>query len=114
MRKFKLIAPLALIALLSLNATAAPNYLLAEGTTACKHLKTLSIVARIKKDEYVPDMQRSEASNDCTLPMKEDKPVTAFDIGVTAKVEFFALGKLDVYYVNERDLISLSEDNPKR
>ncbi len=29
-----------------------------------------------------------------------------------AKVEFFALGKLDVYYVNTRDLISLSEDKP--
>ena len=90
----------------------APNYLLSEGATACKHLKTLSYAERIKKDEYVTPMQEAEASNDCTLPFTGDKEVTVFDIGVTSKVEFFALGKLDVYYVNTRDLISLSENEP--
>lgn len=109
MKKYALIA----LMIFGASAQAAPNYMLEKGTTVCKHLRSLSVVARIEKDEYVTEVQRSEASNDCTVPMTEDKPVVAVDIGVTAKVWFFALGQLDVYYANERDLISLSEDKPK-
>lgn len=92
-------------------AQAAPNMQLSEDSVACKTLTTLSYAERMLINEPVLEVQRSEVNNSCTTT-QDKKLVTAFDIGVTAKVEFFALGKLDVYYVNTRDLISLSEDKP--
>lgn len=90
---------------------AAPNMQLASKSIACKTLTTLNYAERMLINEPVLEVQRAEVNNSCTTT-NQDKSVTAFDIGVTAKVEFFALGKLDVYYVNTRDLISLSEDKP--
>ncbi|AUR81441.1 TMhelix containing protein [Vibrio phage 1.005.O._10N.286.48.F2] len=93
------------------NAQAAPNMQLAAKSVACKTLTTLNYAERMLINEPVLEVQLAEVNNSCTT-IPQDKDVTAFDIGVTAKVEFFALGKLDVYYVNTRDLISLSEDKP--
>lgn len=87
---------------------AAPNMLLAESSIACKTLTTLNYAERMMINEPVLEIHRSEVNNTCTTTA-EDKEVTAFDIGVTSKVEFFALGKLDVYYVNTRDLVSLND-----
>lgn len=98
-------------AALAAHAQAAPNMQLANGSVACKTITTLNYAERMLINEPVLEVQRAEVNNSCTHTT-DDKPVTAFDIGVTAKVEFFALGKLDVYYVNTRDLISLSEDKP--
>lgn len=92
-------------------AQAAPNMQLAAKSVACKTLTTLNYAERMLINEPVLEVQLAEVNNSCTT-IPQDKDVTAFDIGVTAKVEFFALGKLDVYYVNTRDLISLSEDKP--
>ncbi len=112
MNKLKLTAPLALIAaILSVPVNAAPNMQLAAKSVACKTLTTLNYAERMLINEPVLEVQLAEVNNSCTT-IPQDKDVTAFDIGVTAKVEFFALGKLDVYYVNTRDLISLSEDKP--
>lgn len=97
--------------LLALKAQAAPNMQLAAKSVACKTLTTLNYAERMLINEPVLEVQLAEVNNSCTT-IPQDKDVTAFDIGVTAKVEFFALGKLDVYYVNTRDLISLSEDKP--
>jgi hypothetical protein len=95
----------------SYSAQAAPNMQLAAKSVACKTLTTLNYAERMLINEPVLEVQLAEVNNSCTT-IPQDKDVTAFDIGVTAKVEFFALGKLDVYYVNTRDLISLSEDKP--
>ncbi|AUR98046.1 hypothetical protein NVP1246O_39 [Vibrio phage 1.246.O._10N.261.54.E10] len=97
--------------LMSVGVKAAPNMQLAAKSVACKTLTTLSYAERMLINETVLEVQLAEVNNSCTT-IPQDKDVTAFDIGVTAKVEFFALGKLDVYYVNTRDLISLSEDKP--
>ncbi|AUR82954.1 hypothetical protein NVP1030O_38 [Vibrio phage 1.030.O._10N.222.55.F9] len=97
--------------LMSVGVKAAPNMQLAAKSVACKTLTTLNYAERMLINETVLEVQLAEVNNSCTT-IPQDKGVTAFDIGVTAKVEFFALGKLDVYYVNTRDLISLSEDKP--
>ena len=91
---------------------AAPNMMLSKGSVACKTLSTLNYAERMVINEPVLEVQKSEVNNSCTHT-REDKQVTAFDIGVTSKVEFFALGKLDVYYVNSRDLKSLTEKKSK-
>lgn len=90
--------------------SAAPNYQIDAGTVACKTLKTLNYAERIKRDEPVLEAQRAEMNNNCTTT-NIVKPVTAFDIGVTAKVEFFALGRLDVYYIVNRDLQDITNEN---
>lgn len=92
-----------LLALLSVPAFAAPNMILVKESFACRTLTTLNYAERMSINEPVLEIQKSEVNNNCTT-VYEDKEVTAFDIGVTAKVEFFALGKLDIYYVNSRDL----------
>jgi hypothetical protein len=94
------------LALIGFNASAAPNMSLVKGSFACKTLTTLNYAERMVINEPVLEVQKAEVNNSCTT-IGEDKAVTAFDIGVTAKVEFFALGKLDVYYVNTRDLTNL-------
>ncbi|AKU42650.1 hypothetical protein [Vibrio phage H188] len=109
MNKYALIAPLSLIAAIAMPLQAAPNMHLAPNSVACKTLTTLKHAERMLINEPVLEVQRSEVNNSCTTT-QELKEVTAFDIGVTAKVEFFALGQLDVYYVNTRDLISLIDD----
>lgn len=93
------------------DATAAPNMHLAPHSVACKTLTTLNYAERMLINEPVLEVQRAEVNNSCTTT-QELKAVTAFDIGVTAKVEFFALGQLDVYYVNTRDLVSPHQDEP--
>jgi len=93
-----------LLALISFGVSAEPNMKLSKGATACKTVKTLGYAERIKLGEPVLESQRLEASNQCTT-LDNVKPVTAFDIGVTAKVEFYVLGRLDVYYANARDLV---------
>lgn len=114
MNKYKLVAPLALIAaILAHSSQAAPNMQLSAKSVACKTLTTLNYAERMLINEPVLEVQRAEVNNSCTHT-QNDKLVTAFDIGVTAKVEFFALGKLDVYYVNTRDLKSLSEDHAEK
>lgn len=107
----KKIAITALIAITPFASLSAPNMQLASESVACKTLTTLNYAERMLINEPVLEVQKSEVNNSCTT-VSEDKEVTAFDIGVTSKVEFFALGKLDVYYVNTRDLISLSESEP--
>jgi hypothetical protein len=92
-------------------AIAAPNMHLAPNSVACKTLTTLKHAERMLINEPVLEVQRAEVNNSCTTT-QELKEVTAFDIGVTAKVEFFALGQLDVYYVNTRDLVSPHQDEP--
>lgn len=87
---------------------AAPNMKIAVNSVACKTITTLKYAERMIIDEPVLEVQKAEVNNSCTH-IQSDKLVTAFDIGVTARVEFFALGKLDVYYVNTRDLISLKD-----
>tara|TARA_B100001057_G_scaffold494165_2_gene590173 strand:- start:452 stop:775 length:324 start_codon:yes stop_codon:yes gene_type:complete len=91
------------LALVGFNAVAAPNMGLKSGSFACKTLTTLNYAERMVLNEPVLEVQKAEVNNSCTT-LKHDIEVTAFDVGVTAKVEFFALGKLDVYYVNTRDL----------
>jgi hypothetical protein len=90
-------------------ALAAPNMALSSGSVACKTLTTLNYAERMLMNEPVLEVQKAEVNNNCTT-VKESREVTAFDIGVTAKVEFFALGKLDVYYVNSRDLIKHEDE----
>lgn len=87
---------------------AAPNMLLNGGSFACNTITNLEYAERMNFNEPVLEIQKAEVNNGCTT-ITEDKEVTAFDIGVTAKVEFFALGKLDVYYVNTRDLRKYTE-----
>ena len=91
------------------QVSAAPNMAISKGSIACKTLTTLNYAERMLINEPVLQVQKAEVNNSCTT-MPQRKLVTAFDIGVTAKVEFFALGKLDVYYVNTRDLVSLSDN----
>ena len=98
--------------LFSTCAQAAPNMKIAENSVACKTITTLKYAERMIIDEPVLEVQKAEVNNSCTH-VQSEKQVTAFDIGVTARVEFFALGKLDVYYVNTRDLRSIKEDKPK-
>ena len=111
MNHFKKSLTVALLLSIGTCAQAAPNMQLKADSVACKTITTLKYAERMLINEPVLEVQRSEVNNSCTTT-QEKKLVTAFDIGVTAKVEFFALGKLDVYYVNTRDLISLSEDKP--
>lgn len=99
---------LILIALLSFPTIAAPNMVLEAGSVACKTIKTLNYAERMQMSEPVLEIQLAEVNNNCTT-LQNDKPVTAFDIGVTSKVEFFALGDLDVYYVNTRDLKGIEQ-----
>ena len=106
MKKYAVMA----LMLLGTGAQAAPNMQLAKSSIACKTLTTLNYAERMLIDEPVLEVQKAEVNNSCTHT-QTDRSVTAFDIGVTSKVEFFALGKLDVYYVNTRDLKSLSEDH---
>lgn len=96
------------LALIGFNAAAAPNMILSGGSVACKTLKTLNYAERMQVNEPVLEMQLAEVNNNCAT-LQTDKHVTAFDIGVTSKVEFFALGSLDVYYVNTRDLKGIEE-----
>ena len=100
-------------ATVSNSAQAAPNYTLAKGTVACKGLAEIGYVERLMLDERVTPEQKTEVHNSCTT-LQDKKDLTAWSIGngkSNAKVEIFALGKLDVYYVNTRDLKSLSEDH---
>lgn len=96
------------LALIGFNVAAAPNMILSGGSVACKTLKTLNYAERMQFNEPVLEMQLAEVNNNCTT-LQTDKHVTAFDIGVTSKVEFFALGSLDVYYVNTRDLKGIEQ-----
>jgi len=107
--KIKALA-LALTAFAVFDVQAAPNMQLLKDSIACKTITTLNYAERMLINEPVLEVQKAEVNNSCTHT-RENKLVTAFDIGVTSKVEFFALGKLDVYYVNTRDLKSLSEDH---
>lgn len=93
-------------------ALAAPNMMLPVGSVACKTLATLNYAERMKMDEPVLLTHEAEVNNSCTT-LNADMPVTAFNIGATAKVEFFALGKLDVYYVNSRDLVKHKNEAAK-
>tara|TARA_R110002012_G_C11575878_1_gene604871 strand:+ start:806 stop:1132 length:327 start_codon:yes stop_codon:yes gene_type:complete len=104
MKKYALIA---LIAFGS-SAQAAPNMQLAKDSVACRTLTTLKYAERMLINEPLLEVQKAEVNNSCTHT-RTDRLVTAFDIGVTAKAELYALGQLDVYYVNTRDLISLEE-----
>lgn len=99
--KYMLILTASMLA--SFSALSAPNMELTSGSIACKTITTLNYAERMQMNEPVLEIQKAEVNNNCTT-MQNDKSVTAFDIGVTSKVEFFALGKLDVYYVNTRDL----------
>jgi hypothetical protein len=111
MNHFKKAALTALLLSVGTCAIAAPNMHLAPNSVACKTLTTLNYAERMLINEPVLEVQRAEVNNSCTTT-QELKAVTAFDIGVTAKVEFFALGQLDVYYVNTRDLVSPYQDEP--
>jgi hypothetical protein len=111
MNHFKKATLTALLLSVGTCAIAAPNYELAAGTVICKHLRTLEFSERIKLGEYVTPTQAGEVNNDCST-LATRKQVTAISILLSSKVEFFALGQLDVYYVNTRDLVSPYQDEP--
>lgn len=86
--------------------SASPNMILKEGAVACKTLDSLNYAERIRTGNTVLEVHKSRVNNNCTT-IDQDKNVTAFSVGVTSKVEFFALSKLDIYYVNTRDLMPI-------
>lgn len=97
---------LPLLLLIPLSAVSAPNMQLNTGSFACKTLTTLNYAERMNMGEPVLEVQKAEVNNSCTT-IDVVTEVTAYDIGVTSKVEFFALGKLERFYVNTRDLEKL-------
>lgn len=103
-----------LLALLlaSSSAMAAPNMLI-DGSKdnavfACGTLKTLNYAERMNMDEPLTQLQKAEIDNAC-YPFISEKPVTAFDIGVSSKVEVLVLDKLQILYINTRDLKRLDQ-----
>ena len=99
----KLIAPL----LLSFSAMAAPNMVIHAADDnkvfACNTQRALNYTQRLIMGEPLTQIQKAEINNTC-YPFDSETLVTAFDIGVTAQIEVLVLDKLQLLYINSRDL----------
>lgn len=84
-------------------ALSAHNMIVKKGSFVCKTLTALNYAERMALEQPTLSEHRSTVNNKCTTII-DDTKVTAFSIGVSAKVELFELGNLKVYYVNSRDL----------